>query len=185
MKKWLFKGGIFSSAVVMIVCLILFNYTRVSAVYPPDVTEEMIASAIQGGQKYLFDKFHDNGDGTGYFEYGVSGGYDSHVATTGTAIAALLETGAYSNPAYAAIIDKAIAFLKTQVKADGSIHSGHVIYETGIAITALGLYGQATTQDAAYRTIVQNAVNFLINAQNADPAYPTVKGHSSYLQISR
>jgi hypothetical protein len=135
-----------------------------------DVTDAQIAAAIQGGQKYIFNTFHDNSDGTGYFGPGVSSGYDDAVATTGSAIAALLETGAYSDPAYAAIIDKAIANLKTYVKGDGSIctdsTSETVTYGTGIAITALALYGHETVQNDAYKKIVHDAVNFLLGTQN-------------------
>jgi len=127
------------------------------------------------GQKYIYDNFHDNGDGTGYFargtcdsEYGSSYAYcyDTSLSNTGAAVAALLETGAYSNLAYKAIIDKAIAYIKTFVKADGSIYESNVTYETGISITALALYGQAATQNDAYKKIVQDAVNYFISVQN-------------------
>ena len=130
-----------------------------------DVTNEQIASAIMGGQKYLLNNFHDKGDGTGYFGPGVSAYSDYPLAQTGSAIAALLETGSYSDPVYAAIIDKAIAYIKTYIKTNGGIYEDNVTYETGIAITALALYGQAKTQDAAYKKIVQDAVNFLIGTQ--------------------
>jgi len=166
-KKWLFCLAGF----VVIAVFLAFA----PAVRAQNVTDAQIASAIKGGQKYLYDNFHDNGDGTGYF--GTSG---YTLASTASAVSALLETGTYSDPAYKAIIDKAIAYIKSGtnnfIKPDGSIYESNVTYETGIALTALALYGQATSQDAAYRTIVQNAINFLIGCQNTDEAYNTFGG---------
>lgn len=147
----------------LLIPVLLFFTSQVQAV---DVTDEQFAAAMQGGQKYLFDNFHDNGDGTGYFG---PGGYK--LATTGSAVSALLETGKYSDPAYAAIIDKAIAYIKTFVKADGSIYDSNITYETGISITALALYGKAKAQDAAYVKIVQDAVNYLLNCQNTSDGW--------------
>ena len=125
--------------IVFMSIAVFLAFTTVQAVVPPDVTDAQIAAAIQGGQKYLINNFHDNGDGTGYF--GPTG---YPVATTGTAVAALLETGAYSDPAYKAIIDKAIAYLKTFVQSDGGIYADNPTYECGIGITALALYGPRT-----------------------------------------
>lgn len=166
-KKWLFCLAGFVAIAVFL--------AFAPAVRAQNVTDAQIASAIKGGQKYLYDNFHDNGDGTGYF--GTSG---YTLASTASAVSALLETGTYSDPAYKAIIDKAIAYIKSGtnnfIKPDGSIYESNVTYETGIALTALALYGQATSQDAAYRTIVQNAINFLIGCQNTDEAYNTFGG---------
>jgi len=69
-------------------------------VHAVDVTDAQIAAAISGGQKYLFDSFKSDSDTSGHWS-----GY-SDLAGTGSAVAALLETGAYGDPAYAAIIDK-------------------------------------------------------------------------------
>lgn len=148
---------------LLLIPVLLIFTPRVPAQPPADVTDAQFAAAMQGGQKYLLNKFHDNGDGTGYFG---PGGYT--LATTGSAVSALLETGAYSDPATAAIIDKAIAYIKTFVQPDGSIHNGNITYETGISITALALYGKAKAQDAAYKKIVQDAVDYLKNCQNTN-----------------
>ena len=129
---------------------------------PP--TDAQVAAVIKGGQQYLFNQFHDNGDGTGYWS-----DYDNLTGTV-TAVAALIESGKYSDAAYKPLIDKGVAFIKTMVKTDGGIYETaySATYQTGLALVALGLYGQATTTDAAYRTIVQNAVNYLKSYQNIE-----------------
>jgi hypothetical protein len=138
------------------------------AVQAVDVTNQEIAAAIKGGQKHLFDNFHDNGDGTGYFAEGEGyGGYT--LANTGFSVSALLETGAFNDPAYAAIIGKGINYIKSQANVTtGAIGGYPYAYQTGLCIVALGLYGQAAPQDAAYRAIVQKAVDYLITNQSAD-----------------
>lgn len=127
-------------------------------------TDADVAAAIKGGQQYLFNQFHDVGDGTGYWA-----DYDN-LTGTATAVAALVESGKMSDPAYRAMIDKGIAYIKTQVKTDGGIYavSYSATYETGLALVALGLYGQATSTDAAYKAVVQNAVDYLKSYQNIE-----------------
>lgn len=129
---------------------------------PVPATPEEVASAIAGGLQYLSNQFHDNGDGTGYWN-----DYDQ-VTGTATAVAALIESGQMANPTRRAMIEKGIAYLLTQTKPDGGIYMSVPTYEVGLVLVALSLYGQATTTDAAYRTVVQNAVNFLKSYQNIE-----------------
>jgi len=126
-------------------------------------TDVQVANAITGGQQYLFNQFHDNGDGTGYWpDY-------NNLTGTSAAVAALVESGKMADPLYRAMIDKGIAFIKTKAKANGGIYEQYnEAYETGMALVALALYGQAVTTDAAYRTVVLNAVNFLKSYQNIE-----------------
>ena len=111
--------------------------TQAWAADPP--TDAQVAAVIKGGQQYLFNQFHDNGDGTGYWS-----DYDNLTGTV-TAVAALIESGKYADAAYKPLIDKGIAFIKTMVKTDGGIYqtSYSATYQTGLALVALGLYGQA------------------------------------------
>ncbi len=129
------------------------------------VTDEEVTAMIQGGEQYLYNNFKTDGvpEGQGYWpnQYG-----NTSLPDTQAAVAALLETGTYEDPDYAAIIDMAIAYILTFVQADGGIYSSHDIYETGLALVALGLYGQQTVQDEAYRQVIQNAIDYLINGQN-------------------
>lgn len=129
-------------------------------------TDAEVAAAIKGGQQYLFNQFHDAGDGTGYWS-----DYDKLVGTA-TAVTALIESGKMSDPAYRAQIEKGIAYIKTVASgnADGGIYleSYSATYETGLALVALGLYGQATSTDAAYAAIVQKAVDYLKSYQNIE-----------------
>ncbi|MHB8949648.1 MAG: choice-of-anchor U domain-containing protein [Rhodoferax sp.] len=128
-------------------------------------TDANVAAAIAGGQEYLFNQFTETGGGTGgYWNDPSYGG----LTATATAVAALVESGMMKDAAYKDRIEKGIAYIKDQVKTDGGIYTSHHAYETGLALVALGLYGQATTTDAAYKTIVRNAVDFLKSYQNIE-----------------
>lgn len=128
-----------------------------------NATDANVAAAIQGGQQYLFNQFDE---ARGYWYEPVYGGLTS----TATAVAALVESGMMKDAAYKAKIEKGIAYIKTQVQLNGGIYTSHHAYETGLALVALGLYGQATVTDDAYKTIVRNAVNFLKTYQNIEGA---------------
>lgn len=135
----------------------------VQAIQAP-VSDVEVAAAIKGGQQYLFNQFHDVGDGTGYWS-----DYDNLVGTV-TAVSALIESGKMSDPVYKAMIEKGIAYIKTKAQADGGVYesSYSATYETGLALVALGLYGQATSTDAAYKDMVQKAVDYLKSYQNIE-----------------
>lgn len=126
-------------------------------------TDQQVATAIAGGHNYLFNQFVDEGNGRGYWpDY-------NNLTGTSAAVAALVESGKMADPLYRARIEKGIAFIKSQVQPNGGIYEqNNESYETGMALIALALYGQATTTDAAYRTIVQNAVDFLKSYQNIE-----------------
>jgi MYXO-CTERM domain-containing protein len=130
---------------------------------PPPATDEQVAAAIAGAQNYLFVQFVDDGNGMGHWpDY-------NNLTGTSAAVAALVESGKMADPLYRERIEKGIAFIKSKVKPNGGIYEQYnESYETGMALVALALYGQATTTDAAYRTIVQNAVDFLRSYQNIE-----------------
>lgn len=127
------------------------------------VTDGQIATVMAGGQKYLLDNFTvDPGDATrGYWG-------SSSLPETAASVAALIETGKYSDPAYAAVIDKGVKFILSKAKVDGSIYVSQRTYETGLSLVALSLYGHTGTKDAAYIAVVQAAYDYLRTNQGAD-----------------
>jgi len=165
MRKFIFCSRIVSLVLVLSVFILAAPATLRAA----DATDDQIAAAVAGGQKHLFDNFIDGG-ATGYWN-GSSPWASSDFGATCIAVGALIETGKYSDPAYAAKIDKAIAYIKSYANSngDGGIHDGnHVTYNNGLALVALSLYGQVTTQNAAYKTIIQDGINYFINGQTTD-----------------
>jgi len=134
-------------------------------------TDANVAAAIAGGQQYLFSQFHDgNGTdaplGTGYWN-----DYDKLTGTS-AAVAALIESGKLSDPLYKAQIEKGVAYIKTTQVANGSFGDDPDTYHTGMALVALGLYGQAVSMNAsdaaAHKAVVQKAVDFLKSFQNIE-----------------
>lgn len=158
-KKW-WHG------ILAFLALTMFVTAPICAAAPTDAE---MASLMAGGQKYLLDNFvTDPGDATmGYWT--TSNGTPSLPSTAGV-VAALVETGKYSDAAYAAVIDKAVRYIRSKVQADGGIYesSYEATYDTGLCLVALSLYGHQTTPGAAYKTIVRNAVNYLKNGQSVD-----------------
>lgn len=133
------------------------------------VTDEELAAAIAGGQQYLFNTFTDSGE-TGYWDAGGTNGYDT-VANTAAAIAALVETGKLSDPAYAAIIRKGVKYLLTKVQSDGSIYEDNQTYDTGLSLLALCLYDadhsdQTANPSLGLATVIENAANYFKGAQS-------------------
>ncbi len=137
-------------------------------------TDQQIATVMAGGQKWLLDSFQeDPSDATrGFWKASGTTSGSASLADTATAIAALIETGKYGDPAYKAVIDKAVKYmLATWVQSNGGIYSEswHQTYHTGLALVALSLYGkQQASPDAALVTVIQNAVNYFVNGQAND-----------------
>jgi len=131
------------------------------------------AAVVAGGQQFLFNNFNDNGDGTG--TYGNNGGNDGYVPATAAAVSALIETGKYSDPAYAVQIDKAVAYLKAQLQGGGYYGTdSHYTYNTGITLVALSEYYDAKQkinpafgdQNPAFvDTYIQLPVDYLLDGQ--------------------
>lgn len=147
----------------------LFTASAAATVSIP-VTSTTVAEAVAGGQLWLFNKF----DGTHNY-WPSDGSYDNPLSNTSAAVAALIETNKYSDPLYKPKIDAGIAYIKTQVKPNGGIYeNGNEPYETGLALVALSLYGNAAastmnaTETAALKTTVRNAVDFLKSFQNIE-----------------
>lgn len=130
---------------------------------PAPATDQQVATAITGAQNFLFNQFVDDGNGVGHWpDY-------NDLTGTSAAVAALIESGKMADPLYRAKIEKGIAYIKSKAKPNGGIYDQYnQSYETGMALVALALYGQATTTDAGYRTVVQNAVDFLKSYQNIE-----------------
>lgn len=138
---------------LLVVCFILFSGMTAMAA---NVTQEQVNAAVIGGQNYLKAQQQPGG----YWE-----SYGYRVAETAAAVAALLETGVPRTDQH--VID-GINYLKTQVQGNGGIYSYSEIYETGLALVAIGLYNDPGAQ---LKTIAQNAMNFLLTGQNrSNPA---------------
>ena len=124
-------------------------------------TDAEVTAAIAGGQQYLYNNFVDQGT-KGYWYDGTSS-----LAATAAAIAALIETGKFTDPLYKAKIDKGINYIKDFYNSStGSISAGHDTYETGISLVALTLYDADHTQGASYEAMITKAVDHLIATQS-------------------
>ncbi len=160
-------------------CLLLlmlsFFAFNTSKGFAADVTDEQVAAAIAGGQKYLLDNFIDKG-ADGYW----STGYYDPFAATCAAVSALVETGKYNDAAYAAVIDKGVKYILSKaIQPDGSFSMswhGHEPYVTGMALVALTEYAKAATlspTDAAnLRSAIQKGYDYLKAMQNPNGSWP-------------
>lgn len=144
---------------LLLVMLTFFAFNNTKS-FATDVTDEQVAAAIAAGQQYLKNNFVGAGGDKGYWNDN-----NSRLAATAAAVAALIETGKYSDPAFKPLIDKGILYIKDYVQTDGGIYDDHSVYDTGMALVALTLYDKDHTQGAAYETIIRNAVNYFINGQ--------------------
>ena len=131
-----------------------------------------IAEVVKGGQKYLLDSFIVDPENTdrGYWSTSGSGTWPS-LPDTAAAAAALLETGKYPDPAYQAAIDKAVKYiLEVYVQEDGGIYSSswQAVYQTGLSLVALGLYGNAIGPNNELQAAVSKAMDYLEQAQDSE-----------------
>ena len=127
--------------------------------------DDEVSSAVSGGQKYLYNNFTDNEDDTGY--YWISDYSDGNeIAATAAAVAALIETGMYSDADYAAQIDKAVAYIEAQIQENGSYGTEDITYTAGLSLVALSLYHTVNPQDAAFVSdYIQPAVDYILSGQ--------------------
>jgi hypothetical protein len=154
---------------LLVVCFILFSGTAAMAV---DVTQEAVNAAVLNGQNYLKAQQTPAIYSGGVY---VSGGYwpaysSFSVATTASAVAALLETGVPRTDQH--VID-GINYLKSRAQGNGSIISSsgnRPTYETGMALVAIGLYNDPDP-NSPLRTIAQNAINYLLTYQVTSGSY--------------
>lgn len=175
-KKWWYS-------ILVFLALTMFVSAPICAAAPTDAE---MASLMAGAQKHLLNNFvTDPGDATrGYWT--TSNGTPSLPSTAGV-VAALIETGKYSDAAYTAVIDKAVKYILSKVQVNGGIYesSGEATYDTGLCLVALSLYGNHTVQDAAFRTVIQNAVNYLANGQSLDGGWTyTPSSSADYSDMS-
>lgn len=170
MKRMWGRAALFCTALMMLITIPVHA-----------ATDAEIASLMAGAQKYLLDNFvTDSTDPT--VGYWTSSGGSASLPDTAGAVAALIETGKYSDPTYAAAVDKAVKYILTYVQADGGIYppsSYEATYDTGLCLVALGLYGHQTVQDVAFNTAVQNAIDFFVNGQSTDGGWTYVPDASS------
>ncbi len=162
-QKTKFKRRV--TAVVFFLITALF-LTPVSG-YSDVTLDEQVAAAVTGGQQFLFNNFHDDGD-TGYYNY-LNHSYANNLNGTAAAVAALIETGKYRDPLYKAQIDKAIELIKDYKRETGGIYDNNDTYENGLSLVALSLYHSVNPQDPVFiDTYIQPAVDYLLNGQNAN-----------------
>ena len=89
-------------------------------------------------------------------QYG-DGSWRSNTGVTSLAALAFLNAG-YDEAD--TTVSKAISYILSKVRSDGSIYTSYSVYETSTAILAL-----VATHNANYATIIENAKNWLIGAQ--------------------
>lgn len=113
-------------------------------------------SAIDQGLCWLLN--HQNADGSWSYAY-PGGGDIPSVGMTSLATTAFLNYGIdEADPT----VMKGLTFILSNLKADGSITNWYGLYDTSMAVLAL----LSTNNQQAYGSTVQNAVNYLIQAQN-------------------
>ena len=177
------KGFLVLGTVLLAVGIFFGAYRAYVVANGSPTLDEQVASAIKGGQKWLYDHFQSIDQTSGYWDFYYG---SANVASTGLAIMALIETGKYGDPAYGSIIDKGINYLKASQKQNGAIYSSYssyATYETGISLVALSLYAsvnQTAGQNAAYRQVVQNAYDYLLSSQNTNQSNPLAYGGWGY-----
>ena len=145
--------------ILAMLAVFVMSVAPVSAAVP---TDAQILAVKEGGQKYLLDSFVSDSATSGHWGVYVP------LADTAAAVAALLETGKYSDAAYKTVIDKGVQYILAQARANGGIYQSHTTYENGLSLVALSLYGKVAVVDAAYDAVVQAAVTFFANGQYAD-----------------
>ena len=131
-------------------------------------TSDQVQALVSQGQAYLLSNYVADSATSGHW---AASSYELPV--TCAAVAALLETGKYSDPLYKTDIDNAINYIKTFVQTDTlggmtyhGIYQNDPNYDNGLALLALSLYGQQTTfaapaDQAAYNAIVSNAMQVM------------------------
>lgn len=153
----------------------ILMFTVGPAVAAP-ATNDQINAAVAGGKAYLAGSFVKESATAGHWE----ASYYGTLAATGFAVSALLETsatgptGREDGLTYEQLIAMGVEHIKTFVKSDGGIYKDYGAYETGASLMALSLYGHQVSQNAAYKTIVQNAITYLKNTQTT---CATATGH--------
>jgi hypothetical protein len=160
--------------ILAMLAVFVMSVAPVSAAVP---TDAQILAVKEGGQKYLLDSFISDSATSGHWGTYVP------LANTAAAVAALLETGKYSDAAYKTVIDKGVQYILAQARANGGIYQSHTTYENGLSLVALSLYGKVAVVDAAYDAVVRAAVSFFANGQATDGGWGYGAG-SSYGDIS-
>lgn len=135
--------------------------------------DDDVSLAVSGGQKFLYEKFTDATDETGYY-WDNSYSDQDYLAASAAAVAALIETGKYSDASYAAQVDKAVAYIKSQIQTGGSYGTSSytATYLTGMSLVALSLYHAVNPQDTTFvSTYIQPAVDYFLNGQYSSGAW--------------
>lgn len=87
----------------------------------------------------------------------ADGSWRSNVGVTSLAVLAFLNVGYDETDT---TVSKAINYILSNVKPDGSIYYSYPTYETSLAILPL-----VATRNDAYKTTIENAKNWLVNSQ--------------------
>jgi squalene-hopene/tetraprenyl-beta-curcumene cyclase len=85
------------------------------------------------------------------------GSWQSNLGVTSLAVLAFLNAGYDETDV---TVSKAISYILSNVKSDGSIYKSYPTYETSLAILPL-----VATRNEAYKTIIENAKKWLVNSQ--------------------
>ena len=85
------------------------------------------------------------------------GSWQSNLGVTSLAVLAFLNAGYDETDA---TVSKAINYILSNVKSDGSIYKSYPTYETSLAILPL-----VATRNEAYKNIIENAKKWLVNSQ--------------------
>jgi len=101
-------------------------------------------------------------------QYG-DGSWRSNVGVTSLAALAFLNAGYDETDA---TVSKAINYILSKVHSDGSIYTSYSVYETSTAILAL-----VATHNENYATIIENAKNWLVGAQQDEKFGYTPANH--------
>lgn len=167
-RKSYLRIGFVSWAAVFIFGLMAFSPLPLCA----DTLDDQVKDAVSEGQEFLYNNFHDEGDGTGY--YWNSDWMDRYeLAATAAAVSALIETGMYSDADYKSQIDKAIEYIKNYQQTDGGIYqASKYTYQTGMALIALSLYDTVNPQPQSFiDDYIQPAVDYLLDGQYPDGSW--------------
>jgi len=173
MKRWTGQKWVISGmAALFLLAAVVINPGKAYSVEEVDLDAE-VAAAVAGGQTFLFNHFHLEGDGTTGYYWDDSDADYYKLAATAAAVASLIETGKYKDAAYKEQIDKAVLYIKAQKQSDGGIYQqSSKIYQNGMSLVALSLYYSVTEQPEEFVTdYIQPAVNYFLTGQNDDGSW--------------
>ena len=138
-------------------------------------TAAQLQALVTGGQVYLLNRFVVSPTDATMGSWG-------NLPETEGAVAALLDTGKYSDPLYKAAIDKAVKWIMTFSKplptGNGGLYQNNDTYENGLGLVALSLYGEQTGGSAALNKVIDDAMSYAVNGTATGGGWGYVKNDS-------